>query len=408
MDRKLPAISLRHRWIRDQRGAAFIHVGIAIFVLVGMSAFVLDFGVMWLARRQAQNAADAGALAGAIARLFDETGDSPAADGLAYKSAYSAATANDVFNEAGGVRVTWECPPYVDEDAHCVRVDVHRDGQGVVDGLANDSNSLPVFFASLFGLSSQNVRATATAWLGAANAAECMKPFAVPDLFPEGHPELYDPAEGYNLDDHEGEILMLKGGPGTELSPGWFRLLDLVGGEQGGAGGTEGTRNQVRACIPDIHEVNETLPDQNGNQASIRAALEDLYNLDDDAIWDAGDSDMDGDYGEVMDSCAEDGSCQKYVWGSNGNQTVADPDRAWSPRVMALPLFDPKIYAETGVIKIVNIIGFFLLNDADHPLPSPPEFRVWGVLVNQPGLLVGGAGEVPDNKAFLKVVQLIR
>ena len=408
MDRKLPAISLRHRWIRDQRGAALIHVGIAIFVLVGMSAFVLDFGVMWLSRRQAQNAADAGALAGAIARLYDEQGDTPAADGLAYKSAMAAATVNEVFNEAGGVRVTWECPPYVDEDAHCVRVDVHRDGQGTVDGLANNSNALPVYFANLFGLANQKVRATATAWLGAANAAECMKPFAVPDLFPEGHPEQYTSEGGYNLEDHEGTILMLKGGPDTQLSPGWFRLLDLVGGEQGGAGGSEGTRNQVRACIPEIHQVSDTLPDQNGNQASIRQALEDLYNLDDEADWVDPDG-PGGQDGRIEDSCAYTGTCQKYVWGSNGNQTVADPNRTYSPRVMALPLFDPKLYAETGEIKIVNIMGFFLLNDADHPLPSPPEFRVWGVIVNQPGLLIGGGpGEVPEDKAFLKVVQLIR
>jgi hypothetical protein len=227
-----------------------------------------------------------------------------------------------------------------------------------------------------------------------------MKPFAVPDLFPEGDPAGYT-YPGYTLDEHEGTILMLKGGPGTQLSPGWFRLLDLVGGEQGGAGGTEGTRNQVRACIPEIHEVGEDLPDQNGNQASIRQALEDLYNLDPMAEWDGE---------KIVDSCAYLGTCQKYVWGSNGNQTVPDPDRTYSPRVMALPLFDPKIYAETGEIKIVNIMGFFLLNDpaAGYPLPSPPEFRIYGVLVNQPGLLIGGAGEVPDDAAFLKVIQLIR
>ena len=399
--------SLPSRARHDERGAALIQVGIAIFVLVAMTAFVLDFGVMWMARRQAQNAADAGALAGAIARLYDETGDSPAADGLAHDSAVAAATANEVFNEAGGVRVTWECPPYVDPDAHCVRVDVHRDGTDLDGDTTNDSNPLPVFFASLFGRTSQNIKATATAWLGAANAAECLKPFAVPDLFPVDHPEQYT-FPGYNLDSHEGTIHMLKGGADTQLAPGWFRLMDLVGGAQGGAGGTQGTRNQVRACIPEIHQVNDVLPDQNGNQASVRQALEDLYNLDPGAYWDAGDSDMDGDYGEIMNSCADNGSCRKYVWDTNGNSTVPDPDRAWSPRVMALPLFDPKVFAETGQIKIVNIMGFFLLNDASHPLPDPPEFRVWGVIVNQPGLLIGGVGDVPDDAAFLKVVQLIR
>src|SRR5262245_39674680 len=112
----------------SERGAALIQVGIALFVLVGMSAFVLDYGVMRMARRQAQNEAYAGALAGAIARGYDEKADTPAPDGPAHDSAVAAATANPVFNEAGGVLVTWDCPDYVDANAHCVRVDVHRDG----------------------------------------------------------------------------------------------------------------------------------------------------------------------------------------------------------------------------------------------------------------------------------------
>jgi Flp pilus assembly protein TadG len=399
MDR-LPAISLRRSRIRAERGAALIHVGLAIFVLVAMSAFVLDFGVMWLSRRQAQNAADAGALAGAIARAWDEPVDTPAANGRAFQSAFAAATANRVFSEAGGVKVTWVCPDYVPATAHCVRVDVHRDGLNV-DGVAGaDSNELPVFFANLFGFTGQSVKATATAWVGAANAAECMKPFAVPDLFPDGNPAGYV-RPGYTLDEHEGTILMLKGGAGTQLSPGWFRLLDLTGGEQGGAGGVEGTKNQIRACIPEIHNAGEEMPAQNGNEASIRQAIEDLYLLDPDAYWNPTTK-------RVEDSCAESGTCMKYVWGSNGNQTVADPRRTYSPRVMALPLFDPYIYATTGRIEIVNILGFFLLNDVDHPLPSPPEFRIWGVLISQPGLLISGGEAVPAEAAFAKVVQLIR
>jgi hypothetical protein len=44
----------------------------------------------------------------------------------------------------------------------------------------------------------------------------------------------------------------------------------------------------------------------------------------------------------------------------------------------------------------------------DHPLPSPPEFRVWGVIVSEPGLLISGGGEVSEDAAFVKVIQLIR
>ena len=52
--------------INGERGAITIHVSIALIALLAFSAFVIDYGSMWVSRRQAQNAADAGALAGAI------------------------------------------------------------------------------------------------------------------------------------------------------------------------------------------------------------------------------------------------------------------------------------------------------------------------------------------------------
>jgi hypothetical protein len=395
MDRKRPTISLRHRCIRDQRGAALIHVGIAIFVLVGMSAFVLDFGVMWLSRRQAQNAADAGALAGAIARAFDETTDTPAADGLAYKSAYAAATINEVFNEAGGVRVTWECPDYVDEDARCVRVDVHRDGQGVAQGLSNNSNALPVYFANLFGLANQKVRATATAWVGYGNATDCVKPFAVPDFYAPPGPETYTPGSGYSLDD-VGTMITLFKGPGDFESPGWYRLTDVIGDSGGGA---SETARAIRTCDAERRAVGDTIP-QAGVEASIKDDIQALFDLDPDAEF------IDG---EIVNSCAENRSCEKWVWdeqggGPNAYNRVADGNRSYSPRIMAIPVFDPLKYQTTGVIEIVNVFGFFLI----EPLPNPPNFEIRGILVEMPGLLLSGGGAVPEDAAFLKVVQLIR
>jgi Flp pilus assembly protein TadG len=76
-----------------------------LFVFMGMSMFVVDYGVMWLARVQAQNAADAGALAGATARAFDELTDPPAANGAAYQSAMAAATRHTVFGDIASATV---------------------------------------------------------------------------------------------------------------------------------------------------------------------------------------------------------------------------------------------------------------------------------------------------------------
>ncbi|MBC2695136.1 MAG: hypothetical protein HF982_07660 [Desulfobacteraceae bacterium] len=85
---------------KNQRGATAIIVGASMFALVGLAALVVDLGNIYVARNELQNAADAGALAGAI-MLYNDTGtaincfdingdDSKSAN----KVAYNVATAN--------------------------------------------------------------------------------------------------------------------------------------------------------------------------------------------------------------------------------------------------------------------------------------------------------------------------
>ena len=50
----------------NERGAVLILVAVAVFALVAFSAIVVDYGILWASRGQAQTSADAGALAGAI------------------------------------------------------------------------------------------------------------------------------------------------------------------------------------------------------------------------------------------------------------------------------------------------------------------------------------------------------
>ncbi len=71
--------------LRHERGAVLVHVTVAIIGLLAFSALVVDYGVMWSARRQAQNAADAAALAGAISMAFTAPGDFDAARAIAQK-----------------------------------------------------------------------------------------------------------------------------------------------------------------------------------------------------------------------------------------------------------------------------------------------------------------------------------
>jgi Flp pilus assembly protein TadG len=41
---------------RSDRGAILVHVSLIMLVVLGLTAFVADSGVLWLGRRQAQNA----------------------------------------------------------------------------------------------------------------------------------------------------------------------------------------------------------------------------------------------------------------------------------------------------------------------------------------------------------------
>src|SRR5688500_9054899 len=236
------------RRLLSEQGAILIQVAISLLVLLGFTVFVLDNGLLWVSRGQAQNAADAGALAGAVARAYDELDDPPATGGLVQTAATSVATGNDVWGQAGTVGVSYACPPGV-TGGGCVQVDVFRNG-------ANSSTSLPVIFGGLLNITSQGVKATATAQALPANAASCLKPWAVADKWLESsgawtQNSVYQPpadsyvppygtnGTGFSNKDANGDPvdwglqLTLKlahsgpaGTPGT-LSSGWSMSLDL-------------------------------------------------------------------------------------------------------------------------------------------------------------------------------------
>ncbi len=95
---------------RSERGISIITVAVSLLALMALSALVLDYGVLWLGRRQAQNAADAGALAGIIARAYDER--SPRVP-LTTAAATNAALSNKVVGASGAVAVnTGPCPAW--------------------------------------------------------------------------------------------------------------------------------------------------------------------------------------------------------------------------------------------------------------------------------------------------------
>src|SRR5262245_3531910 len=121
----------------SERGAVLIHVGMAMLVLIGFLAFAVDNGILWVARVQAQNAADAGALAGAVAMAFDANGWTDRSDtGPGKQSAWQMARSHSVMgavpivNLASDVYFTNQpadmCPAGAGGLTGCIRVDVYR------------------------------------------------------------------------------------------------------------------------------------------------------------------------------------------------------------------------------------------------------------------------------------------
>ena len=94
--------NLMSSMLRNQRGAVAVIVGILIFTLVGFGALAVDISHLHVARNELQNAADAGALAGARVLYNDE---GVAVNTGANQEAYDTATANK--SEGTAVEVNW-------------------------------------------------------------------------------------------------------------------------------------------------------------------------------------------------------------------------------------------------------------------------------------------------------------
>jgi Flp pilus assembly protein TadG len=329
-----------------------------VMVATGMVAFLsatmlaVDVGMLMVARTEAQNAADAGALAGAVALAYDDPDDYSAA-GPAVTNAISAATdgSNSVMNGQASVLaedVTFPTPIQV-------RVRVQR---STVRG-----NPLSTFIAPMFGISTVDIGAVATAETSPANAMTCVKPFTVPDKWIENQTPPWDPTDTFDLYDNKGNLLpnadgyvplnsngepspnytgynaftdrgtlvTLKAGTGTNITPSFYFPYSM-----GGVTGANEYEWNIGNCNTLIMGFDDLLLAEPGNQSGpTRSGMEALIAKDPTARWD--------DFNKRVISTMHP-----------------------SPRVVAIPLFDP-VHYETGKqngrnadLKVVNYMGFFI------------------------------------------------
>ncbi len=413
-------IKLPSRRAKSERGAVLVHVALGMIGLLAFSTFAVDYGVMWTARRQAQNSADAAALAGAISMAYVSVDD----QALARQSALTVAAQNLIWGAPPDVTdadVTFPdpCPPGpFPEGGNCIRVDVFRNQRP-------GGNPLPVFFGQLVGLNEQGVRATATARVLYGGSTSCLLPFAIPDkwleIYPEPepwsdnetfdledgqpaapveNPDVYRPPSGSDLgtgftresldantgDDFGLQMTLRFNDPRVtkdKAAAGWYRPVRLNEGDQG----LPDFLAAILGCSPAVVGGGDEITTENGQMSTRRIVdtINEVVNRDLEAYW---DPNANGGRGGVAGGCMAAGSC------------------TLSPRIRPVPVYDPLDWAErTGEgagqtpVKVTKVIGFFI----ERPIGE----NIVGRVMQYPSDMYE-AGNGPEGANFIVTITLVR
>ena len=385
---------------------SLVFVGGSLMAFLTATTLAIDVGMFMTARSQAQNSADAGALAGATALAFDSFTDRTDG-GPAKSSAVSTALSNSVIR--ANVSVT---PSDVDFPLgptglnNRVRVNVYRDSA--------HSNPLPTLMGGFFGVNRVDVRATATAEASPANAVRCVKPFMIPDKWAERRPviapfdpntsvfdeydnkgNLLSPADyysgpgnpdytGYNSTLDKGTLLIIRAGTGNNIEPTMYYSWDMPGNTNGVTGG-DWYRENIAECnpfkipLPGPDQPPFLMTQEPGDMTGPTIqGVQDLYDKDPSAYWDTG--------------------CNCVKGSAISNNTT--------PRIFPIPVYDPNYYAagkangRNADFKLANIIGIFL----DRP---PTGNQIYGRITPILGDVDDNLGPAPAG-SFATAIRLVQ
>jgi hypothetical protein len=420
--------------------------------LLAFSALVVDYGVMWVSRGQAQNAADAGALAGAIALAFDGSTDFAGAK----IKARAVAQQNWVWGQPPDVQLTDvtfpSCPPGTPGlPDTCVKVDVFRNQAR--------GNALPIFFANLVGVADQGVRATATARIVTGNTTDCLKPWAVvdrwdeynfpahpehnyplpdPDFDPPGQPpstfdkysdgkgqnpapedDYYVPPSetssgtGFRLPEDEGRRFAVKADGASTISSGWFMELLLPRADGHWTGGNVYGEN-IETCggLPySIAAPGQVCPDTIGQDDAAFWAAKGCFGVKTGGT--VGPTRAGVEALIARDTGASYNYATKTIVGSQFSPATR------SPRVVPIGTMDIDDYlsrnptGSTGTVRLANIYGYFIegMGDVDKDTGvmtlNPAGKAVIGRIITIPGM-GSGMSPLPTTSSFLLQIILVR
>ena len=234
-------------FFRNEDGNVLAFTAVAFFTLLMFAAMVTDFGYIFTARNQLQNAVDAAALAGGSGLLVSRN----------YASAMAVryAAQNDCIQQAVAIGAENIAFPASNQ----IRV--------------NASRTLPLFFLRLIGINSHVVTAVATAELGYVTSTNGLAPWAVPR-------ENWNPGDRVTIKaGHLGEV-------GT--NPSFFYPVDFPPVNRGDpiTGASEYEYNIVHGCQATV-EIGDILQVEPGvMQGPTGQGVRAILAMDDGAYWD--------------------------------------------------------------------------------------------------------------------------
>lgn len=383
-----------------EKGSILVWTAVILAVLIAFAGLATDIPYLYVARQQAQTAADAGAIAGAYGLLNDQTTAEAYAQALSGQTPIIGdllvPTQIEVFTCDSNGGTVPQCTANSANPDQVTTV-THRD--------VAHNNPMPLFLLRIlqlpiFGLGranenasgwdAANVSATATARLQNTNSGRCFKPWSIADRWAElsnptnerfeKPPDFYIPpphanATGYRSPQDKGLGVTLKvGSPANTISSGFFYAVDFPPINRGTpiTGGNT-YRDNIATCSPQSFvAVGDQLQVEPGNMVGpTKQGVQDLIALDPNATWDAG-------CGCVM----RDGS-----------------PATSSPRLIHMAFFDPSLPIESGrnYVTVANIGGFFIEG-------VQPNGDVRGVYTD----VVSRGGTPTDDDSFLKTVQLVK
>ena len=380
---------MRHLWQNDS-GSVLVFVAVTIFALAAMAILAVDISKLLVTRAQLQNAADAGALAGAELFVTDEFSQ-PVSRETVEQRAREVAEMNRAFNDARG-------GDYPTSNVSMVIAVAETDETSAMFGAVSCTTRSVVsqYFTPITALmgghadtpGTGNVMALAVARAGEVCKVQCLKPWSIPDRWDDtGRPGWpawsgnkhwdsekftdqngngrYDVGEpfqdgvdgskgggpmdglytsefyhslltGYIASKDLGELMRFKvANPHDASEPGQFYPIDLC---QDPADRTcSGAANyswNIANCNPNLYGPGDWVNTENGNMIGPTGqGLEELIAQDPGAQWGA--------------------DCECITGSAFG--------AGKSPRIGFIPLHDPRIPLNSGkmAIQIVKIIAVF-------------------------------------------------